>query len=163
MPRRPVLTAIMSVVNDKDDVSQAVKQPKPSRRVWFLAIGAWVALILFSSTSVAAEYCNRAFDSIYDAIFGTHHASDSAFSWLHFLAEKGLHLTLFLVLGILLWQVIMAPRGRRLAAVVLLGLMVGTASELLQAFFPDRDPAIRDVLLNVVGTFLGAAARARRG
>ena len=152
----------MAVVNEVDAVRQEVHQPKPHRWVWLAATGVWITLILFSSTSLASKYCERAFAWIYGSTVGKHFASNEALDLLHFIAEKGLHLTLFFVLGILLWQVFTAPRWRRLAEVVIVGLIVGTASELLQRFFPDRDPAIRDVLINVVGAFLGAVACARR-
>jgi VanZ family protein len=42
------------------------------------------------------------------------------------------------------------------AEVVLAGLIVGTASELLQRAFPGRDPAIHDVLINGLGALFGA-------
>lgn len=118
---------------------------------------AWTLLILFSSTSLAADYCEQAFAWLYGSTVAKHFTSTDAYDSLHFVAEKSVHLTLFFVLGVLLWQVFSARRGRRLATVVLGGLIVGTASELLQRFFPGRDPAIRDVFINVTGTFLGAA------
>ncbi len=39
--------------------------------------------------------------------------------------------------------------------ILLCGAIVGSCSEYLQRFFPDRDPAIRDVLINIGGTALG--------
>ena len=41
--------------------------------------------------------------------------------------------------------------------IVLCGALVGLCSEFLQRFFPDRDPAIRDVIINICGTALGLA------
>ena len=152
----------MAVVNETDGLRQAIRQPKPARRVWLAASAAWTALILFSSTSSAAVYCERFFGWIYGSIFGKHFTSAEAFDVLNFLAAKGLHLTLFLVLGILLWHVFTAPRWPRVGTVVLAGLIVGTVSELLQSFFPDRDPAIRDVVINGIGTLLGAVVSFRR-
>jgi len=152
----------MAVVIKKDGLDQSSARPARSRRVWLAASAAWTGLILFSSTSLAAEYCERAFASLYGSMVRTHFPSDEAFDLLHFLAEKGLHLTLFFVLGILLWRVFSASRLRRLGEVVLAGLIVGMASELLQTFFPGRDPAIRDVLINMAGAFLGAAVSFRR-
>jgi VanZ family protein len=152
----------MTVVNEIDDLHRLPKHPTHPRRLWLAASAAWTGLILFSSTSIAAEYSERAFASLYGSIVRKHLAPEEAFDRLHFLAEKGLHLTLFFVLGILLWRVFVAARWRRVGAVVLSGLIVGTASELLQGFFPGRDPAIRDVLINMAGSFIGAAASLRR-
>jgi VanZ family protein len=115
----------------------------------------WIGLILFSSTSVAGEWSERAYAWIYAAVFGASKTQGTGTSLLHFVAEKCVHLTLFFVLGLLLSRVVF---GRmRFGKVVLGGLIVGTASEILQRFFPGRDPAVRDVFINVVGTALGAA------
>jgi VanZ family protein len=43
----------------------------------------------------------------------------------------------------------------KIVVILLLGLLVGSCSEFLQSFFPDRDPAFRDVLINVGGTLAG--------
>ena len=153
----------MSIVSETDDLRQELKEASGVRRPWLAASAAWIAVIIFSSTSLASEYCERAFTWIVGSTVGKHFTSAKAYDWLHFLAEKSLHLTLFFVLGVLLWQVFTGPRRRRLAQVILLGLIVGSASELLQAAFPDRDPAIRDVLINVVGAFLGAVACDSKG
>jgi VanZ family protein len=131
-----------------------------SRRFWLGSAIAWTTLILFSSTSLAAEYCERAFGWVYGSTLRKYFSSAAAYNLLHLLADKGLHVTLFSVLGILLWRVFVAARWRRITEVVLLGLIIGTLSEILQGFFPGRDPALRDVMINVFGTLLGAAASA---
>ncbi len=80
----------------------------------------------------------------------------SSFSVFHLLADKGLHVTLFVVLAILLRNAL--PPGRfRTVQILALGLIVGSCSEFLQRYFPDRDPALRDVLINFGGTALGLA------
>jgi VanZ family protein len=152
----------MSIVSETDGLRKELKEASGVRGPWLAASAAWTALILFSSTSLASEYCEHAFTWIVGSTVGKHFTSAKAYDWLHFLAEKSLHLTLFFVLGVLLWHAFTAPRRRRLVQVVLAGFVFGSASELLQAAFPDRDPAIRDVLINVVGAFLGAVACARR-
>lgn len=146
----------MRAANTVDSVTRS----GPSRRFWGAISAAWIAVILFSSTSLASEYSERAFSFLFGSGVRKHLPSDAAFDRLHFIAEKGVHLTLFFVLGLLLWQVFTASRRRRVGLVVLAGLVVGSASELLQAFFPGRDPAIRDVLINVAGTALGALVAA---
>lgn len=119
-------------------------------------------VILFSSTSLAAEYCEHSFLSIYRSTVGKHLASDEIYDLLHLFADKGLHLVLFCVLGILLWGVFSVRGWRRVTYIVGMGLIVGTASEVLQAFFPGRDPAVRDVLINGTGAFIGAVASLTR-
>jgi len=66
---------------------------------------------------------------------------------------------MFLVLGTLLWKAIKAiedVRGK-IAVILLMGLLIGTASEFLQRFFPGRDPSVRDILINLAGTAMGVA------
>lgn len=150
----------MAVARETNDISGKAGRDKRTRRVWSIASAAWIGLILFSSTSLASEYCERAFAWLFSAAVGKH--ADAAYDPLHFLAEKGLHLTLFFVLAMLLWRVFSTPRWRRVATVAVIGLIVGTASELLQNFFPNRDPAIRDVFINLAGCLLGAAVCAWR-
>jgi VanZ family protein len=105
---------------------------------------AWIALIFFSSTSLAARWCEQAFRLLFGPSSST---PQTRYQILHFLAEKSLHVMLFAVLGWLLWKALPPARGK-LVAILLAGLLVGSSSEFLQGFFPGRDPAIRDVLLN---------------
>jgi VanZ family protein len=72
------------------------------------------------------------------------------------LADKSVHVSLFLVLALLLWRIL--PNAPwKIAAILVSGALVGSASEFLQRFFPGRDPAVRDVLINIGGTAIGAA------
>jgi VanZ family protein len=121
---------------------------------WWFAVAAWLGLIAFSSTSAAGESSERAFSSLSAILLRYFHVSDRVYWLFHFIADKGVHVTLFAVLAILLWQAI--PQGRGKSVVILLaGGLVGSGSELLQRFFPDRDPAIRDVIINLGGTAFG--------
>jgi VanZ family protein len=122
--------------------------------LWALATCAWIGVIFFSSTSAAARWCEQA----YRTLFGLLRPRDN---WppapLHFLADKGLHVSLFLILAILLWTTI--PDSSWKSPVILVfGLTIGSMSEFLQRFFPGRDPAIRDVLINLGGTLIGVVA-----
>ncbi len=64
---------------------------------------------------------------------------------------------MFFILALLLCQAL--PSGRRKEyQVIAAGAIIGSCSEYLQSFFPGRDPAIRDVLINVAGTALGLLA-----
>src|SRR4051812_43042572 len=86
----------------------------------------------------------------------------TSFGALHLAADKGLHLTLFAVLGILLYCAMVNPRNK-VVRILSFGLVVGCCSEYLQSFFPDRDPAIRDVFINLAGTELGILIRILSG
>src|ERR1017187_6797636 len=120
----------------------------PSGRLWLAAGTAWIVVILLSSTSAAAEHAGRIFDWSYRTLFGPYSPSDRSRTCL-FLAEKSVHLTLFFVLGLLLSRWPMAPQRRFSGAALAAGLIVGSSSEFLQNFFPGRDPALRDVVINV--------------
>jgi VanZ family protein len=122
---------------------------------------AWIGIIFFSSTSAALYYCVTAYHAVTAFIFGPNRHTPP-FSFLQLLADKGLHVTLFFILALLLWQAV-PPVPRRPWLILLGGLCVGSASEYLQSFFPDRDPAIHDVLINLGGTALGLGARLALG
>lgn len=115
---------------------------------------AWIAVIFFSSTSLAAEWCEHLFSYLAPLLFASVRPGGTSYNWLHLLADKGLHVTLFLILGLLLWKAVPAVRGK-VIAILTTGLVVGSCSEFLQRFFPGRDPAIRDVLINLAGTGIG--------
>ena len=121
-----------------------------------MAVPVWIAVIFFSSTSIAAQWCDQAFDFLAGLLFGGLRHSDSSYDIIHLLADKGFHVTLFLVLALLLWKTL--PAGRwKIPAVLIFGAFIGSCSEFLQRFFPGRDPAVRDVLINTAGTALGVA------
>jgi VanZ family protein len=73
---------------------------------------------------------------------------------LHFWAEKSVHLVLFSILALLLWKSFANRRGKP-AWILLAGTSAGCASEILQRFFPGRDPALRDVGFDIAGTIAG--------
>ena len=111
-------------------------------------------MIFFSSTSLAAKWCEAGFRYLAALLFSGFGPDQPSYGVIHLVAEKGFHVSMFLVLAVLLWKAI--PAGRwKVATVILLGAFVGSCSEFLQRFFPGRDPAIRDVLINVCGTALG--------
>ena len=87
---------------------------------------------------------------------GTYLKMDLASSdTVHFMAEKSVHVFLFVVLAILLWNAIPNVR-RKFTSILLIGFAVGSCSELLQQFFPGRDPELRDVGIDVAATATGA-------
>lgn len=121
---------------------------------WWLAVGAWLGVIAFSSTSAAGQDSEQAFYSLSSILFRYLHPNYSEYWIIHFLADKGVHITLFAVLAILLWQAL-SPIHWKMVVILVAGGFVGSCSEFLQSFYPDRDPAIRDVLINIGGTALG--------
>ncbi|MGA8025940.1 MAG: VanZ family protein [Bryobacteraceae bacterium] len=123
---------------------------------WLLAVLGWTGLIFFSSTSLASEWCEEAFSFIAGILFRGLQSSDSSYGIIHLLADKGVHVVLFLVLATLLWNMLSSARWKT-PAILLIGAFVGSCSEFLQRFFPGRDPAIRDVLINIAGTAVGIA------
>ncbi len=125
--------------------------------LWAFAAVAWVGVIFFSSTRLAFEWCEEVFAWVSELLFGRKAMLQPSFSVFHLLADKGFHLALFLILAVLLWKAL-PPGPFRVGRILVLGLLVGSCSEFLQRFFPGRDPALRDVLINVGGTALGVAA-----
>lgn len=127
-----------------------------SRKAWLFAVALWISVIFFSSTSLASEWCESTFTYVSGMLLKQLHPHSSPYEWVHLLADKGLHVTLFCVLAILLWHAL--PNARKKTLIIIAcGAVVGSCSEFLQRFFPDRDPAIRDVLINIGGTAVGVA------
>ena len=79
-----------------------------------------------------------------------------SYGLIHLLADKSVHVSLFVILAVLLWKVFRDSPGKTLL-IIAVGAVVGSGSEFLQRFFPGRDPALRDVLLNATSTALGVA------
>ena len=118
------------------------------------AVFLWIGVIFFSSTSLAAKWCEDAFHFLASIIFRGLTPQDASLGLIHLLADKGVHVGMFLVLAVLLWNVV-PNKSWKVAVILLCGAAVGSASEFLQRFFPGRDPAIRDVLINIAGTGVG--------
>jgi VanZ family protein len=124
---------------------------------WLPATLGWAAIIFLSSTTTAGVWSEEAFRWLSGLFLGrVMQAGNSAYGFIHLLADKGFHVALFLVLAVLLWKIV-PPGPWKIARVLIVGGIVGSASEFLQSFFPGRDPAIRDVLINVAGTAVGIA------
>jgi VanZ family protein len=130
------------------------RREQPLVNGWIWAAVAWICVIFYSSTSLALMQCVTAFHLVMGVLFHGLHPTDGPFDILQLIADKGLHVTLFAIFGILLWKALAPVRPKPLL-ILGIGLCVGSASEFLQSFFPDRDPALRDVLINVCGTGIG--------
>lgn len=119
-----------------------------------MAVVGWIGVVFFSSTSTASLWCESAF-SFLSGIFMSRVPRDStSFGAIHLIADKGLHVTLFTILAVLLYQAMVNP-PHKIVRILSFGFVVGCCSEYLQSLFPDRDPAIRDVFINLAGTALG--------
>lgn len=122
---------------------------------WISFTALWISIILFSSTAIARRWSERAFKSL-AAISSPHRPpSGTSYDLVHFFAEKCVHVGLFLVFAILLTNAL--PRShRKIRFILMIGTVVGSTSELLQRFFPGRDPTVRDVCINIAATAVGA-------
>lgn len=121
---------------------------------WTTGVIGWICVIFFSSTTLAAQWCERLFRFLASVLFGNLPPYSSPYSIIHLVADKGFHVFMFVVLALLLWKAI--PEGRwKISTILATGLFIGSCSEFLQRFFPGRDPAVRDVLINLGGTALG--------
>jgi VanZ family protein len=126
-------------------------------RLWAFAVVLWTGVILFSSTSVAEKTCEEGFRWL-SSTFLSHLGPDtSSYAVIHLLADKSVHVCLFLVLALLLWKAILGEKWK-IILILLLGAFIGSCNEYLQSFFPGRDPAVTDILINISGTALGIAA-----
>jgi VanZ family protein len=125
---------------------------------WLLVTLGWIGLIFFSSTSFAAENCERFYWFIH--LYLPSPLIDTSINggWMHLLAEKGVHFTLFFTFGFFVAHLVHGSPWGRLAKIAAFGLVIGSCSEFLQSFFPGRDPALRDVILNLVSASLGGVA-----
>ena len=124
---------------------------------WAWAAIAWIGVIFFSSTSLAGQSSEEAFSALSHFVIQLQPGT-SSYNVAHLLADKGVHIGLFAVFAVLLWGAL-ASANRKIAWILLIGAFIGSCSELLQNFFPGRDPAIRDVFINIGGTALGVIFR----
>ena len=126
-------------------------------KVWAAAFFIWCAIVLFSSTSLAGKASDAAFSGFFVAHLRRYDSYDLYHRYqVHFLAEKSVHIIMFMVLALLLWRVLPGMPGKG-GTVFLCGALIGCCSELAQVLFPGRDPALRDVLINILGTGIGTA------
>lgn len=112
-----------------------------------------VGLIFFSSTKTAGDASEAAY-RFYKSLLGISGGNEHSF--LHLLADKSVHVLLFFALGVWVWHTPNVARAKRLWIAVVVCLLVGSTSEILQVF-TSRDPSIADVILNLASGMLGAA------
>jgi VanZ family protein len=124
---------------------------------WLWAVIAWLGVIFFSSTSLASKWAEESFRTLAQLIFGNLNPFSGSYGLFYLLTDKGFHVAMFCVFAVLLWRTL-AHAENKVWVILIAGAITGCCSELLQRLFPDRDPAVRDVLINVGGTALGIAA-----
>lgn len=120
---------------------------------WAWAALAWIGVIFFSSSTLAGKSSEEAFSAL-SRLLTRMQPGTSSYDIVHLLADKSVHIGLFAIFAVLLWGAL-ENVTRRSVWILLIGAFIGSCSELLQNLFPGRDPAIRDVLINIGGTGLG--------
>jgi VanZ family protein len=143
----------MSFPAEPSDASRHLT--RNTRTYWMIAVVGWTAVIFFSSTSLAGSLSEQAFDALSTLLFQGWQSSPGSYHPVHFIADKSVHVSLFAIFAVLLWNAL-PDISRKLSYVILAGTVVGCGSEFLQRFFPGRDPAFRDVCINAAATALGA-------
>ncbi len=134
------------------------------RHLGVLLLAVLIVVIAFSSSSLAARWLDDGVCNAFTLFFGTGIAGDSpVYQGTHFVIEKGSHLAMYFGFGFILSIAWPGASKRKFLWICLTGLAMGIASELLQFLFPGRDPALRDVAINLAGTVLGAMAARRYG
>ena len=126
---------------------------------WGWSAVAWVGVIFFSSSSLAGKSSEDAFSALSRLLLAQLQPGTPPYQIVHLLADKSVHIGLFAIFAVLLWKA-SADTRRRIGWILLLGAVTGTCSEILQSFFPGRDPAFTDVLINIAGTALGISISA---
>lgn len=121
---------------------------------WVWAAFAWIGVIFFSSTTLASKWAEGTFSFFADTVLAHLQRNSTSYGLVHFLADKGFHVSLFCVLAVLLWQALRHSE-KKIWLILMAGAVIGSCSELLQRLFPGRDPAVRDVLINIGGTLVG--------
>ncbi len=116
---------------------------------WRVAVALWIGVIFFSSTNLAEQWAEAVWAFLSRQTSVAH--PERGVPYL--LLDKGFHVSMFFILALLLCRAL--PSTRQNYLVVAAGAVIGSCSEYLQSFFPGRDPALRDVLINIGGTVLG--------
>ncbi len=123
------------------------------KAVRVIIAAAWIGLILSSSTGMVATLA----ESLYSAVFQGLGLSSPA--GMHLLAKKACHVLLFVVLGWLLSPVPTRARWTRTVLAVVCCFVVGAISEVLQCYFPGRNPRFSDVLIDGLSGTLASLCR----
>lgn len=130
-------------------------------RRW-LPVLAWFVLVMAASTGIASSGVTGAFVDLVREWLGWPRGTSSATD-TNFFVRKAAHFLQFFVFALLFWRGLrlrpaLLPSVAGTAAVVLGGSVVGAfLSEYVQMFFPNRNPALADVGLDVAGAAFAVA------
>ncbi len=133
-------------------------------RRW-LPVAAWFVVVLAASTGIASSGATGALLDALREWFGWSRGGASA-TEANFFVRKAAHFLQFFVFALLFWRGLRLPpalveRAGVCAAVVLGGSLGGAfLSEYVQMFFPNRNPALADVALDMAGAVCGVLAAA---
>jgi VanZ family protein len=125
--------------------------------VWLLLAVVWTGVIFYGSTASAERLCDRALAGVL-ALVAPAAGPDDGRPPDYFWEKKAIHAALFVTLAFLLSRASVHGAHLSLVLIVVLGTAVGMASEALQFFFPSREPALRDVVINTAAVCAGVAA-----
>ncbi|MGM7702978.1 VanZ family protein [Pseudalkalibacillus sp. Hm43] len=77
--------------------------------------------------------------------------------FLEFFIRKGAHLTVYFILGVLLFRAQYRTKtlNYSLWLAIILGVLYAASDEIHQGFTPNRSPHVEDVLIDTVGIILG--------
>jgi VanZ family protein len=121
-----------------------------------LIAGGWAALVFVCSSRAAGDAAAQVFAWLYALglelgmiTSGAHYERDLV------IGQKSFHVLLFAVLGLLIRRAF--GSSLKPTSVALLGLVIAGGTEAAQRFFPGREPAVSDLLLNCLGFAAGVA------
>ena len=133
-----------------------------SRRFWFhwLPVLVWMGVIFWGSTNALA---NRRTGRWIGPILRwlKPDISDAAIYRVHYAIRKSGHTFEFAILAFLCWRAFTGcgwlTRNHRtkFCAVILFCFLYATSDEYHQAFYPSREAAFHDVLIDTAGALLG--------
>jgi VanZ family protein len=134
---------------------------------YWLPVLIWMAIIFaFSSDSHSYEHSARIvglFEPFLRWLFPK--MSENAVGNIHEVFRKCCHLTVYAVLGILLWRAFHQSKNKlpdwswpRVGGVLLAVFLYASSDEFHQSFVPTRTPHFTDVLIDTAGGALGLFA-----
>jgi VanZ family protein len=127
---------------------------------YWLPLLIWLGVIFIGSTSVmSAEHTSR---YIVPFLFWLKPGMSPKTIWIILVvARKCAHVTEYAVLALLLWRALRSVPLLRTKTLMVFGLVLlgcalfAASDEFHQTFVKSRTPSVRDVLLDVIGAFLG--------
>ena len=132
---------------------------------YWLVLVLWMVLIFTaSSDSQSFPRSSRIVEPILRWLFP--HISKPAVDDAVFYARKGVHLTIYAVLAMLLWRAIRQPVRndqrpwiwKHAGLALLLAACYAAGDEFHQPFIPNRDGCVRDVVIDTCGSAAGLLA-----